>query len=427
MDSTVQNQNWKKWQKVVFRFFTIFLALLTIVAYNPILQVIDSNFMQQLKFFALLIPFVSWVDDHILHLGYSPEIHMNFFSDNRFGVILLFVISVLTIVGTIIWSILDKKRNNYNRFYFWFSNYLAYYVSIAVMGYALIKVIPVQAPYPAADELLIRWGNLRDWEILFKFLGTSPLYVQFCGWIEVVASIMILFKRLRVLGALLMITALMQIVVLNIFYINGVVLLSAILLLATLFIIARAIPKLYLIFVKHQPVSLEQNSYELTTPWKKYVLIILCFSPVWKIYNTSSLAWKTHTKRMTNQRNQKLYEVSLFKIENDTLAPLTTDTVRWKYVCLLDYGPGNKRMVKFNMQEKVEKYIYTLDTLQKTMTKFNKTDTTLNDIFTFKKLDNGNMELNGKWNRQNIFMRLKNMPIDSMTLIKDKFYFMQEQ
>jgi hypothetical protein len=100
-------------------------------------------------------------------------------------------------------------------------------------------------------------------------MGTSPAYCMFCGWFELIASVLILFNRTRVKGGLLMIIALVQIVILNLSYNNNVSLLSAVLLLAAFFMIARASQNLYTIFIRLKPVSLAEYRYTFSTPWKK--------------------------------------------------------------------------------------------------------------------------------------------------------------
>jgi hypothetical protein len=303
---------------------------------------------------------------------------------------------------------------------------LAYYLFLAMIAYAVTKIIPVQATYPTAPELLARWGSLRNWEVLFRFMGTSPAYCMFCGWFELIASVLILFNRTRVIGGLLMFIALVQIVILNLSYNNNISLLSAILLLADVFIIARAIPKLYTIFIRLKPVSFAEKRYTFSTPWKKYVMILLCFLPLWRCIVVTNRSWARYNSNVRNEQMQRLYNVSVYQRANDTLPPLTTDTTRWKYVCFLDFSPDNKQLVKFDMQENMTKYKCNWERANHIVTFAERNVTADKHIFSYSALPNGDMQLKGNWNGENITMLLTTIPIDSMTLIKDKFLFMQE-
>ncbi len=426
MDTQQPVTNWKPSQKILFRFFFLFLSLLSLIAYNPLIHVLDISYTWNRKFFGNLQGPVIWLDGHIFHTGYLPGEHSIDFSDTHFGVVLIFAFLIITVIATAAWTASEKTRTNYNCLYYWFCNYLAYYVFLAMFTYAIEKVIPIQARYPNAQELLTRWGDLHNWEVLFQFMGTSPAYCMFCGWLELIASVLILFNRTRVVGGLLMAIVLIQVVLFNIFYNNNIIVLSGILLLCTLFMIARAMPKLYTIFIRLKPVSLAEYRYTFHTPWKKYAMILLCFLPVWRIYSETGKSWKYYQRYTRNQEKQRLYNVVVYQQENDTIAPVITDTTRWKYVCFLDFSPASQQLVKFDMQEKKITYQCKWDTLHNTLTIADRNDTINKNLFSYTRFANGNMELKGKWRGKSTIMQLANMPIDSMVLVKDKFLFMQE-
>jgi hypothetical protein len=427
MEAIGRAPNWSSWQKMLFRFFFISLSLLSIIAYNPVMQVLNTGYIEASEFFRPLAAPAAWLDSHIFDLGYLPEKHSIDFSDTRFSVIVTFSIFGFALIATSVWTVLAKHHTNYNRLYYWFSNYLAFYVFLAMAKYAIFKIIPIQATYPTAPELLMRWGDLRNWEVLFRFMGTSPAYCMFCGWLELIASILILFSSTRVIGGLLMIIALIQVVLLNIFYNNNIILLSGILLLCTIFIIARSFPKLYTVFIKLKPVSLAEYRYTFGTPWKKYSLLLFLLLPAWKIFISVSEGRNYYGRYMNNRQRQKLYNVSIYQQENDTIPPLTTDTTRWKYICFLDYSPTNKQLVKFGMDEKTVNYRCMWDSVNHTITVIDRRDTSNKNVFLFSVLPNNDMLLEGSWFGKYTSMQLTNMPIDSFMLVKDKFSFLQDE
>ena len=423
MDAMQTNSNWKIWQKVLFRFFAVFLFLLSLVAYNPFLNILGYGFGKQVELIgAPLKTVVTWLDNNVFHTGYLPEQHATYFSDNHFGVVLLLAILIISLISCSLWSMLNRRGAGYDRLYYWFSNYLAYYIFLAMITYAVYKIIPIQARYPTAPELLTRWGNLRSWEVFFRFMGTSPAYSMFCGWLELIASLLILFNRTRVLGGILMTIALVQIVCFNIFYNNSIILLSGILLMATLFIIARALPKLFLIFINLRQVSLVQKRYKFTTPWKKYVMIAICFLPLWSVYTVTTRGLTIYQGTAHNQQKQRLYNVTVYQQDNDTIPPLTTDTVRWKYVCFLDYANARQRIVIFDMQEKQFTHPCQWDSVSQKIIIPGKDSTR----FSYSDLPDGDIQLNGRWQGKNTSIQLTKLSIDSLTLVKDKFLFMQE-
>ena len=62
---------------------------------------------------------VAWLDNHVFHIGYLPHQHAQEFSDTHFGIVLFLNIFIIALVSSSLWSLPDKKRPGYNRFYYW--------------------------------------------------------------------------------------------------------------------------------------------------------------------------------------------------------------------------------------------------------------------------------------------------------------------
>jgi hypothetical protein len=58
---------------------------------------------------------VHWLDIHLFHTGYDPAKQQPFPGDNHFGALFYLLLLVIAVIGAIVWSILDRKRLNYNR------------------------------------------------------------------------------------------------------------------------------------------------------------------------------------------------------------------------------------------------------------------------------------------------------------------------
>lgn len=219
-----------------------------------------------------------------------------------------------------------------------------------------------------------------------------------------------------------MTVALVQVVLLNIFYNNNIIMLSGILLLSTLFITALSFPKLFAILIRLKAVSLVQKRYKFSNPWKKSVFVAIFFLPLWKVYKVTTRSWAYYKGVVRNQEKQRLYNVISYKQGNETLAPLTTDTLRWRYVCFLDYAPNNQKMVKFDMRENQESHPIQWDTLRKKI--FFSDEKTWEISYAY--FPNGSLELTGHWQGRDIKVQLAKMSIDTLNLVKDNFLFMQE-
>ena len=119
MQSLTKTETLIEWtlpEKVLFRFFFLFFGI-TIFPF-PLYS----------------IPFVSdalsFIDDvmnwlvvftgkHILHLSYDITVQPNGSGDTTWNYVQLFLITVLALIGCIVWSIADRKKKNYNRWLYW--------------------------------------------------------------------------------------------------------------------------------------------------------------------------------------------------------------------------------------------------------------------------------------------------------------------
>jgi hypothetical protein len=151
-------------------------------------------------------------------------------------------------------------------------------------------------------------------------------------------------------------------------------------------------------------------------------MIAICFLPVWKTVKVTTRAWTIYKGDLRNHEKQRLYNVAVYQQGNDTIPPLTTDTLRWKYVCFLDYGASNQKIVIFDMQENQITHQCKWDSLGKQVIFADKDSAR----FSYAELPGGNIHLNGYWHGKNTNIQLAEMSIDSLNLVKDKFLFMQE-
>ena len=90
-----------------------------------------------------------WVDKHIYHIGYNPKTHDSFPGDNHFGIVFYITAFFVVALATVIWSVLDKERANYNKLFYWFCLYLRYLLAIIISHLSGVdKLIRHKCPHP---------------------------------------------------------------------------------------------------------------------------------------------------------------------------------------------------------------------------------------------------------------------------------------
>ena len=87
-----------------------------------------------------------------------------------------------------------------------------------MLDYALTKVFALLFQTPGREWLMTPLGQLTHQELLWLFMGSSLKYTVFTGLVEPTGSVLLLFARTTLFGALVTVAALGNVVRLNYFY-----------------------------------------------------------------------------------------------------------------------------------------------------------------------------------------------------------------
>lgn len=415
----LQTPTWTVAQKIAFRFCFLFFSMTSLTFSNILFVLLNSNRDASLSF---LIKPITFLENNIFHIGYKPEMGSTELVSSLFGWLLMFLIIILSVVGTIVWSVLSRHKKNYLQLNFWFSHYLAYYLCIVMIEtYAVSKIIPTQMPYPDIGSLLTPIGNFSKFNLTWMFIGASPGYERFTGCCELIACLLILFRRTRVLGCLVLTGVLINVVCLNVYYNIIVKLPSILLLLTTLFLLSPYISKLVSFFYFLKPVSLREKQYTFITRWKKYLIGALLLIPLWITCkavedNINYAHYLTYIRT-----NQQLYNVTAFA-SKDTTSPILSDTIIWKRFAIT--GAFQNAAVIYNAKDETEIYNYNFDSTKQLLTFINTVDTSKKYLLTYAYPTKNQMVLTGNWKNKQVKIDLDKVDINSFILVKDKTQWM---
>jgi hypothetical protein len=412
------NKNkWTRLQKISFRFFFLFLGLTTIFCWELTISI--THGLDEDKFHKPLAAPFYWLDKHIYHTGFNPAIHQNKAGDSHFSVVFYLTIFFISVIATIAWSIFDKRRYSYNKLSYWFRVYLRNMLAIDMLAYSIIKLIPVQMPYPGAFALTKQYGEQGRFDVFWNFMGTSPGYERFAGLCELVVALLLFSRRTAVAGSLLAIAVLSNVIALNCFYNVQVKISPAQMLLYALFLITPY-RKNIAEFVYMKPVAwVAQKRFTFKTTWKKYLLRTIMIVVPLMFFATAFIGLnKNYADQENNSRKQKIYDVTTF-IASDTLPPLTTDSLRWKRVILfVNINPD--LMVIYNMNDNQKWYKFDIDSSKKIFTLYDNPNDKSGQVFNYNYSSKTSLQFKGKWYGKNIEVLMKEFPVDSMNLKKEK-------
>ena len=91
--------------------------------------------------------------------------------DSHFSVVFYLTIFFLSVIATIAWSLFDKRRYSYNKLSYWFRVYLRNMLALDMLAYSIIKLIPIQMPYPSVADLMKPFGEAGKDRCFLEFYG----------------------------------------------------------------------------------------------------------------------------------------------------------------------------------------------------------------------------------------------------------------
>jgi len=424
MQSLTKTERLNEWtfsEKVLFRFFSLFFGI-TIFPF-PL----------------YIIPFVghalSFIDDamnwlvvftgkHILHLSYDITVQPNGSGDTTWNYVQLFIITVLALIGCIIWSIADRKKKNYNRWLYWLLVGVRYYLAYSLIAYGSYKIFKTQFPAPSIGRLTETYGQSSPMGLAWTFLGYSKAYNYFMGIAEAGGGLLLLFRRTAIFGVLLSMIVTANIVAINFCFDVPVKLYSSTLLLMSLFILAPEVSRLYQFFFQRKPISLKAHAFTFQTRWKRISAYIIKAAFILYILITFTFqgisALKQYGDDAPKPKLYGYYNINTFVKNTDTLPPLLTDTTRWNK---LVFGYYDRVSVKM-MNDTLISFTYANDTLKHQLTLTGRSDTTLKYHLNYRILPADTLELTSAEN--NLYMRLNKINANDFLLVKRGFHWINE-
>jgi hypothetical protein len=335
---------WKDYEKIFFRFVFIYFFIQAVP--------LDWKYFRDL----LALDWTPLTSVDFFYLGrYAPR----FISDVPvFGDWL--VVGVLAAVGSVIWSVFDKSKREYNDLYYVLRVIVRYRLALALLAYGFVKFYPILAPEPSISDLNTNYGDLTAWKIFSLSLGIVPGYESFLGLVEIAAALLLLNRKTASIGAFVALPFLGNVFISNLAYEGQEYVYSLLLITFGLllfyfdfFRIARLTS-----FEKTTP----PNKYKLSfgEPWKKYgrlagkSLFILLFVVVLGItarydYKHSSFVYPS-TPGLAG--TEGLYNVEEFRVNQKSIPPSVTDQVRWKDVV---FEKWNTLSVRLNNKQTVRR------------------------------------------------------------------------
>ncbi len=338
---------WKGYHKIGFRFALIFFILFIIFldwSVNPIL----SHLYYYGPLSTFLDTVIFWIGKDLFNIQsiiispYDGE-----HNDRTYVYLLYFSITVVAVLGTIIWSLLDRKRQNYRVLYYWFTAIIRYYLAFTMFLFALYKFFKVQFPDLGFYTLTERVGDMSPMHLAWAFYGHSYEYNVFMGVAEG-AALLLFFRRTTALGAILIMAALANVIAVNYSYDVHAKMYPTALFIMALILFLRDAKSIFGFFFSDQSISLpiiKEPVYKKS--WvriSKSMLKVVVIGYFLIASIKSTMSYKNSIEELLQAKSEYsgFYDIESFALNEDTLS--LENPLRWREFII---GDGIMEAVRF--------------------------------------------------------------------------------
>jgi hypothetical protein len=419
--------DWSLSKTLTFRFKCILFLGYILLNPNGVLPFTDDNGGNwYLQPFHRLIP---WLAQPFLHKQIT--IFTNGSGDTTYDYFVILFIVLLALIGCAIWSMLDRHRRSYPTLHYWLTVAVRYYLALTMLEYGMVKVIKLQFPFPYLGRLLQPYGNSSPMGLAWTFMGYSHGYNYFAGIAEVTAGILLFFRRTTTIGALLTLIVGAHIMAMNYCFDIPVKLLSTAIVLMAAWLLSDNAQQLFNLFFRGGEGRLTRIKAPIpkNRTWflvgRTVKTLLVCYALVGFLI-ADVKAMRQYGDNAPSTALKGIYNIKTFIRNKDTLAPLQTDTLRWKQL-VLDGSPTYGYASIRAMNDSAKGYFsFKPDTIQHTITLTSYADSTNKYAFHYHLPEKDCMVLLGAWKKDSLEIHLKLVDWKSFLLVRRGFHWINE-
>jgi hypothetical protein len=333
IQATEKIVRWRTGTRIVFRFVFVYFILYSFPF--PLGWFHYTGYPAQ-KWTQLEKIVVPWVGKHLLHLSHDITVFPNGSGDTTYNYVEVLCFLAVALFATVIWSLLDRRRPNYEKLQQWLILYVRLVLATTMISYGSVKVIQGQFPTPNLARLLQPYGDSSPMGLLWTFMGASKSYTFFAGAVEMLGGILLFVPRLTILGALVSLGAMSNIFMLNMSYDVPVKLYSLNLLLMSLLLLAPELRRMANFFLFNRRVEPAVRPPLFKRKWMNhgilaFQLLMGVYGISWDLYSVGKSA-KTYGDNAPKPALYGVWAVDEFAIDGQVRPPLATDETRWNQV-----------------------------------------------------------------------------------------------
>lgn len=423
---------WSAATCVAFRFCFLYFGLyivLTQMLTSLLLATTNDNGAFEADMTVPAKAVIVWLAAHVFRIGHPIVTGLTGSGDRTYDWIVLASILAAAVIGTVIWSILDRKRPSYGKLFSWFRLFVRLSLAASMLTYGAAKILPLQMSFPSLGRLLEPYGNFSPMGVLWSSIGASQAYEIFAGSAEMLGGILLFVPRAATIGALVCLADVTQVFMLNMTYDVPVKLLSGHLILISLFLLAPESKRLANLFFLNRtaPPSAEAPLFHSARANRAIVAAQILFG-VWLVSANMHASILFYNRYYGSGAPPSplygVWDVKDFSLDGKSLPPLITDEVRWRrLICDLHQSVSIQSMD----EDAARRYRATIDMNAKTLALTSPTDKNGKAIFSFTQPAPNELVLDGVMAGHKVNAQLELFDRSKFLLVTRGFHWISER
>ncbi|MGA7463692.1 MAG: DoxX family protein [Candidatus Korobacteraceae bacterium] len=423
---TAPAARWSLASRIAFRFCFIYFGLYCLLTQiSTSLVPLPNVDIPDPSTFPPMHQIVTWTAVHLFGVT-KPLVYFSGSGDKIFDWVLLFVMVVFTAIATAIWSIVDRRRENYVGLHKWFRLVIRICLAGQMFAYGWAKAVPLQMPFPYLTKLVEPYGNFSHMGVLWASIGASPAYEIFAGCAEMLGGLLLIVPRTTTLGALVCLADMTQVFMLNMTYDVPVKLLSFHLILLSLFLLAPDLQRLANIFFLTRAAGPStQPPLFRSARSNRIAVAVQVLIGIWLMgmnaYGSWS-GWHQYGGGRTKSALYGIWDVDQMTIDGQVRSPLLSDYGRWRRV-VFDFPT----LASFQrMDDSFARYGVKIDVNSNGLVLTKSDDKDWKANFAFQRPTPDQLILDGQMDGHKVRMQLRLFDREKFLLVSRGFHWVQE-
>lgn len=416
-----EQREWTLAQRLGFRATLLYVALYTFP--GPIHELPGVDFIGD-TYDAVWHAVVPWVGAHVLRLAQPVSTRPSGSGDKLFDWVQVFTMLCLAIIGAVAWTMAERKRRSHRKLLAAFQLYLRFTLASILFGYGFDKVVPNQFEPMNPVRLTQYFGEAAPGGFAWSFLGFSIMYEVFAGIGEVVAGLLLLFRRTTTLGAIIGAAVLTNVFMLNMSYDIPVKQFSFHLLLMCAVLVTFDAPRLLNVLIRQRPADAPRYTELFTTQKSQLIARIAGVAlGLWMIgghLRSELQGYRQFGRGAPATPLSGIFEVEQVTKNGAVQTPLLTDSTLWRRLSVARFRASVRlatdSLVLYGMRS---------DTLKHKATFLNGPDT-LKTVFAYAFPDSQHLVLRGHIGKDSVEMMLRRRSESSYLLVRRGFHWVNE-